>query len=341
MQAVVIVKSPLQYVNALEACSHFNLFLSESLLIIMADKKSRAQLDKMAANQNEWGRVERLHEIAAFGFWKNKIFNTSKLNNLFQDMSAKYLMLGDCDNALMRHASHVLSYDKLVALDDGTKILHSYDMRSKDIDVLRATRQKKNKLILKSTLLGLRGEPIPPATFFSNFELDTIANDNYIKNDYQFLQNRIKAVERSNETYFIGGALVEAGEFTEEEYLAQLGKVNERLARENVLYVAHRRESKTKLEKISQYLGWQVVLFDFPIEYQLAIIGPVPRKLASFTSTALLNCDILFGDVIEVVSYRFSDSFFDAKDTDKGKRLLGIYKYFEENVNAKFEIVDL
>ena len=98
-----------------------------------------------------------------------------------------------------------------------------------------------------------------------------------------------------------------------------------------LLYVAHRREDHSLLNKIQQDLGFRITRFDYPIEYQIAFIGPRPAILASFISSALENCRQIFKDSMKIVSFRL-----DLKESPKKQEVEKVYDNYHLLLSENF-----
>ncbi len=97
--------------------------------------------------------------------------------------------------------------------------------------------------------------------------------------------------------------------------------------------MSHRREQKNNLTEISNELDIDVVTFDYPIDYQLAIVGPRPCILASFISSALDSCGLIFGDTIKIVAFKL-----DLADSPMKDEIESIYKVYETDKNTAVSI---
>lgn len=115
-----------------------------------------------------------------------------------------------------------------------------------------------------------------------------------------------------------------------------LKKVRSYFSDKKIVYVAHHRENKNNLDYLRDKLKYDVIQFEFPFEYQISIIGPRPSVVASFFSSALDNCRLIFDDEIKIVSFRINLEKCPIKD-----EIESIYDYYKSKENECFQVVSL
>ncbi|MEH6822372.1 MAG: hypothetical protein V7629_00480 [Motiliproteus sp.] len=364
IKSVFLIKTPLQYLNALEALNQFDLKPSDALLILLADKKSLPQLQSLVRSEHDWGGVVRLltapllltmtsvcrndSEIDRTNGSKtpfaNALFAVLKLSFLAASLPAlRYVALGDLGNPLMRHFANSIHADLMLLLDDGVATLKYARQRQDSSANLKPLRRAKRiTLYLKRALLGLKDKPLGAVTFFSVYDIKVAAADRYVRNSFAALRQQACAVEQDDRVYFLGSPLVEADILSDEECFSQLKAVDDAVAgAKEILYIAHRRESPERVQRLCASLGWESQLFDYPIEYQLAIVGPKPAVLASFVSSALPNCRLIFGETLQICAYRLSPEYFSKQSSEVGSRIDAVYKEYEQLADESFKVVTL
>lgn len=269
-------------------------------------------------------------------------FNVLKLRLLaLKYQRLKTVFIGDQKNTLMRHFSNLVDTEEVVALDDGTATIKYAKERCCDQDDMPNRWQKRFGRVLKRFLFGLRDSPLDKLTFFSVYPVALPKKDQLVLNDYSYLRKNISGLEMTSEVFFLGGPLVEAGVLSEEQYLWHLFEAQSRLGKQQVRYVRHRREDPNRARRICQKLGWESTLFDLPIEYQLALNGPRPAMLTSFYSSALENCRLIFGDMLQIISFRLSFTQMSCMGTPKGDGVEMVYTHYEKNQNSSFQVIRL
>jgi hypothetical protein len=360
MKSFFLIKSPLQLLNAIEAKHYFKMDSKDCILIIFGDKKSYPQMLNLVKLHDLWSSVVVVDKLSIFISKKNlrnfngldnrelffsniqrsSFFAITKLNklaSLYRD--ANFVFVGDNHNSIMRHFINSVSHKKTVLLDDGVGAMYMASLRKQGEDAnpdLKFT--KKIKLIAKRLFQGLKDQQSESVIFFSAYNLDLSEKDELIRNNYAFLNKKSKSLEKTDSVYFIGGSLSEGGVVPAINYLKQLKMVRDKYKGQKFVYIAHRRESTEKLNKIQTQLDIEICFFDYPLEYQLAMIGPLPKVLVSFVSSALENLRIIMGDQLKVISYRLIEGTY-----LHGNRVDSIYSYYAENISDNFslELLDI
>ena len=187
------------------------------------------------------------------------------------------------------------------------------------------------KLWGKKLLQGVKAKEKEEVTFFTIYNIVPSIKDKVILNDYRFIKSNVKSLDVTDNIYFVGSPISESSIVSEQSYLDHLARVKKHYSGRKVLYIVHRRESKKKLERIKKELEMEFVLFDYPLEYQLAFIGPRPELMASFISSALDSCRLIFGDCMSFASFKL-----DLSQSPVRNEIEEIYKSYESDVGKNF-----
>ncbi|PLX74824.1 MAG: hypothetical protein C0615_08565 [Desulfuromonas sp.] len=353
-KAIFYIKSPLQYLNAIEARNHYGYAEEESLLILHADNKNLDQLTQLI-KRDRWGGIINLNGSGIkpdvqskvdlsvrHSLFHNNVFSITKLSYLARKFSpVDKVFIGDAGNPLMQHLANVVVVNEVVLLDDGIASYLYAEWRKKGWHGEEPRLKKKLSRIIKRLFFSLRDGLPPELTFYSACNIEVTDRDKLVQNKFDVLRKAFKDTVESNSIFFLGSSLVESGFCTEGDYIHQLSLVNAYYAGAPVVYVAHRREPVERIEKIKHALGWETVLFKYPIECQLVVEGPRPRQLAAFVSSALENCHAIFGKSLPIVSFRFNPNSFSLASPNRGKRIWELYGKYKANESSSFKVVDL
>ena len=354
MKSIFLVKTPLQMLNAVEARHYFNLEYDNCILIIMGDRKSQPQLLMLADDMDEWGTVIVLNDVnlifsllcsnrtlstyntQSFSFLNKSFFNIWRLNRISKCVGeVDYIFVGYSRYVYMRHFVNITSHKYVVLLDDGNATTQiAKERKEGQVYPAHLGFKKKIKIISKRLLQGVKDMDLVNLSFFTIYNITPNENDKIIKNSFKYIRSRIEKLDVSENIYFLGSPLDESGIICQSDYLIHLSRVKNYFKDKNIIYIAHRRENPDNLEVIKSTLDLEVILFDYPIEYQLAMIGPRPGVLASFVSSALDSCRYIFGDSLKIMSFRL-----DLDGTPRQKEIESIYDAYEIHQNENFFLV--
>ena len=352
MNNIFLVKSPLQLLNAIEAKHHFELDDKNCYLLIMGDRKSYSQLMKLVIASQQWSNVVLLNRVGlvAGNPWavcdnlgdidklrktllRSSLFSIRRLNRLARAIKdVKYVFIGNNNSPLMRHFANSLDHQQTVLLDDGTATLDIARQRMEGQVAPKPSKlSKRIRLAAKRIFQKLNARQPENVVFFTAYKIAVTGADRVISNDFAYLRNRALGLKATETVYFLGSPLSEVGIVSEDKYLESMRRVKKYYAGKDVLYVSHRRESPEKLARLKSEYGFELACFDYPVEYQLAFVGPRPVELASFISSALDNCRLIFEDKMKIVAFKINEINADRRDI-----VNEIYDNYELSVGENF-----
>lgn len=355
MKSIFLIKTPLQLLNAIEAKHHFNLQTEDCVLIILGDRKSQPQTLALANQVGEWGDLLILDEVPLFfnhpldrsssflnDIWKTRLFRRSffyvrrlnRISKLFGKVD--YIFIGYARYVYMRHLINTTPHEKVFLLDDGNATLQLAKERREGVKSAVPGLKKRIKLGFKRIFQGVKNQQKEILDFFTIYDVIAGKEDRIIKNDFSYIRSKIDTLTVTEDVYFLGSPLSETRIIEQQVYIESLRKVKEYFSGRNLLYVVHRRENKSKLEEISNKLGLELVLFDYPIEYQLAMIGPRPSMLASFFSSALDSCGLIFGEKLTIISFEFN-----LESSPRKSEIEAIYNSYKSNKEIDIHVEPL
>jgi len=355
MKSVFLIKTPLQLLNAVEAKYHFNLNTDDCVLIIMGDRKSQPQILVLVEAMNEWGDIIVLNNVSLFfgspfsdnnssflnKFWQSKYFsksfyNVRRLNKISKCLGeAEYIFLGYARYIYMRHFMNVTPHKKTYILDDGVATIQLAKERKDGFSSSQVGLKKKIKLFSKRFFQRIKDADMTSVSFFTIYDISPGENDTVIRNDFNHIRSQVDLLETTDDVYFLGSPLGEIGVLSQEEHLKHLARVKDYYGDRKLIYIAHRRESAKSLGEIKSMLNFEVLLFEYPIEYQIAMVGPRPKVLASFVSSALDSCHLIFNDKLKITSFRLD---LTNTDSEYRKRFESVYDNYESNADDNFTV---
>lgn len=339
---IFLVLSPLQLINALEAKGFFGT--KDNTLIVLRHTSQGYPLSmfKHLLNEADWDHVYYLSTFDSETVtlvnkvhWHYLTFRMKlQLEKIAHSLgSVKGLFIGQYAEPIVRHFVNVLSYNTLYLVDDGTATLEVNDERAK----LETGRGPLTRTAMRSILLGLQRKQPKALTFFTVYDLTPLPGDKIILNRYTHFRNDVVETSVSNEVWFLGGPLVLDGYLSEEMCLCYLKEVRDFYRDRYFVYIPHSREPKATVELIRKLLDCEIRQFGLPVEFVLRDADPRPVELASFITSALTNCHILFGQTLQLTSF-----YLEPKDLLAHHGIVHhIYKQFQQEADPNFKVVDL
>lgn len=292
-----LVDSPLQLLNAIEAQKYFNIKKGASNLIAFegVSEKSFKQIQSLI-KQEDWNAVFLIPK----NDWKILRYKSLyRLNKIINGNNIDKVYIGDYRSNIMRHFINASQCQDSYLLDDGSASIFIHEK----IDTGKGIREE----------LGI-GRKV--AHWITNLKDDDIFNIKYftiygekdkervIRNNYRYIKSLVNEFERENVVYFLGNCLPELDIINVDNYLSSLNKVKDTYVGKQLCYIPHRRETPQKVRKIKKEVGFSVIDFDMPIEWALVKEGKLPYEVASFYSSALDNCHMIYGNIINIRSFK-------------------------------------
>ena len=281
MKQLFIVESPFQLINAFEAIHTFKsdgqcLFVrfsgnsSNDLQIrdtlTKLEVKKIATIKELTINSSNRNPVDYLKLL----YWKLYfLLNIGRFHKVF---------IGNYDSPFMRLVIGARS--DVVLLDDGFKSLQIQNSFTEDHYF----------------------------DWFSIFDLKALSNQTISPNTYTYLHKNLpeRPLTVKREVLFIGSKMSEIGVLSEGAYMHLMGQIAKRFSQETLIYIPHRGESETKLDKLSKIKNLRIKSLSYPVEL-LAIFDPIsPKTIASFYSTALITLSKIYQ--VETIAFKFDYS---------------------------------
>lgn len=335
---IFIVVSPLQMLNALEAKTHFKLSSKDCILIIfypgfdkrnpVFDQRGYQQILSLVKPE-EWHRVHSFYyksrclfpSIGIFSFirelsWFRKLIK--KVGKVEQVFFGEYFG-DDNDSTLIKYFVATLKSDKIRLFDEGTaslivlagRKLHSTATvkRNKIIRYLMSYFRKFIILKLIFRMKSFRRELID--SYFTAYDIKPYGNAKIIKNNYNYYRSFLANKKKSNRVLFIGSSMRKYKYFNQGvSELELLRKVANLYKDKQVIYMPHRAEEKKDVDFLCNSLGWQYYFADRCLEHELLEMDSLPEEILGYFSSALINCSIMFKNIIKITVARFDDSTY-------------------------------
>jgi hypothetical protein len=345
-----IIRCAITYLNAIEAQHYYKLTPHNSILIILYRPDDRLDTEHIVKmiDPSLWKAINFLpYNVQALisekiPDYNHKSFFYSKTVKFFyvykfirrlnsaikKNEPVEKVFVGDYNIPSMRHLTNQLRPHEIINLDEGAKVSMIYRKRAKSDRKSFQPVMRKNfwKDKMSSLLFGYKMSALKNVSFFSAWDLGWFETSNNIKvdrNNFEKLKTGLKTLKKDSCILFAGQSLSEVNYMDEDVYLDYLAAVKNWFGGKKIIYVTHRGDHPSKLEKIKKKIGLKVISLDLPIEYQLCLKGPIPEAVASFNSSSLQNLDNIAGGLINIFSF-----YIHPEHIRPDRRLIA-HEYFE------------
>lgn len=291
MYNLFIIRSPLQFINAIEAKFYFKT--TKNILYIIHGKSTI--------------NSAHMHKIFSFSTWdeiieinpnnkKNNLLNNIKSIKILQEKKYDYIFTGDIGNINTALISS-LKKNETYLLDDGTMTLISHQTLHPSQKEAWSTSRfiKNNRYKLFGLKCNLKKEKI---NYFTIFNLVPHENEKIIKNNFSFFKQSFlpQLKQGSSTVYFIGQNLIIENIMSEIIYLKYIKNIIKYYSNQTIIYYPHRFEKIS--EKYRELESKEFIIKEStqPIEIELLTRDCYPNHIASFVSSALSSLKNIFQD---------------------------------------------
>jgi len=308
---VFYVDTPLQLLNALEA--KLALGLENTALVVVTWLPRRAQLEALI-EKRDWDEVYTVTDLAGMTersprlrLYKALHAARRQVDDIVRNLGeADTLLLGNHGSPIGQHIASSLRYRRLVILDDGMATLALAEHRARTVSGSQAPHRLRRRL--RNMALGLRSHDADNVTFFTSYDVAVAPRDHVIRNEYDRIRSLTVSAQLVPETLFLGQPLVEDNQVDEDVYLRYVRAAQHDGGGDELVYAPHPRESLERVHRLQRLLGFELRINTLPVEIELARSGRLPTTLASFCSSAIDNCRILFGGTnMKIMAYVIAD----------------------------------
>lgn len=327
------VRTPLHYLNALEAKEFYCIDSKDAILVVMADYWPTINQLKEIINNEFWSEIKFiwadirekkkgvLHYFLSTPLRCYRFYKTIK-----QVDKASYVFWGNYNSVWLKYLyAKKKGLDNLFILDDGFATIN---IMYKDLSNQGRSMVGRFEHYLLGAPPNIEFENL---LFFSNYFFRNtiqIVNHNY-SNISKILNVREKKIKKS--VYFIGQPLVHLDIIDGAEYCYCVKKIVEYYENFGLefFYISHRTEKKKYVPK-----NCNVLELDTPIEYKYLTSNVIPMVFATFFSSACYNLNMI------LKGYNIEFHYWKNNNLLSSHRIKRIYSYLE-STNQKGQKVYL
>jgi len=289
MYNLFIVRSPLQFINAIEAKFHFKT--TNNILYMIHNKSTinSAHMRKIFSF-SEWDEIIEINSENK----KNSLINNVKSIKILKEKKYNYIFTGDIGNINTVLISS-LTKNETYLLDDGTMTLVSHQTLNPNEKKPWSTSRfiKNSRYNFFGLKCNLKKERI---NYFTIFDINPHKDEKIVKNKFSFFKQSFlpQLKQDSNTVYFIGQNLIVENIMSEVIYLQYIKNIIKYYSNQTIIYYPHRFEKIS--EKYRELEGKKFIIKEStqPIEVELLTRGYYPTYIASFVSSALSSLKNIF-----------------------------------------------
>ncbi|MEZ4386112.1 MAG: hypothetical protein R3D98_00760 [Candidatus Krumholzibacteriia bacterium] len=354
--ALAVVKTPLQLLNAIEARHEFG-FANPVLYVLTSYYNSREELlalvderDWAAVRCMDYGHIGKTAGLPVLDAgWVIRSERAMRLRQwLLRDRfdavfapwrGVSNLVLGNYLQSQFKHLAWLCRPGRCIVVDDGTDTLRVAAARRNlhrhgPTDVETPARWHQPRRWWSQNRVDWNRSEAPAITVFSTYDVDLPPTDRLVTNAYRHVRARARAAARGERCYFLGQPLVEDGYLDVPTFRELLGQVQRSFAPREVVYLPHPREDRARLGPDLAAVGLTALEIGKPLEFHLLEAAELPAVIASFFCSALDSCRLIWDRRMRLVALRIAPS-----------RLLAchdfvaeIYDYFAHKTAGAIEV---
>lgn len=289
---LALVESPAQLLNVLE-WAHVHPGEAASLTIAVlqpTDPRSRAQVRRLCRLASQAKVVWRRYEVRA-GY----LGRAGELMRLGRAVAAaERLVIGDLFSRTIQLLLPRSKAREVVVVDDGTATTELVSLLTYGQQLTRWHQGDLKPSAAKGGPVNrwLARDGLERAVFFTCMPVSAPPGTEVRPNDYAWSRETFGPVRVRAGADLAGSSLVETGVVDQDRYIEAIGWIAR--SRAAGRYLAHRRESAQKLERIAATTGLEIVHPELPLELT-ALTEPIGQSVLTFASTVAYTLPIVLG----------------------------------------------
>ncbi|MFD5655140.1 hypothetical protein [Streptomyces sp. NPDC127039] len=311
MRTLALVESPAQLLNVAEWAyfDHRGGGAAVDVAVLLPlDPWSRVQLARVGELAADSGLA-----IVPFEVRSGTVGRIRRIGAVRKLVAqAERLVVGDLFSGMVQTLLPSAKARELVIVDDGTATTEFVRIMAEGRSLAR-WHQQAGSAGRGSRALDWLSAPSLQRSLFTSMDVAAPPGIRVVPNDYAWTRRRFARPTVRTGADLLGTSLAETGIVSEERYLQAVSAVVR--ARGVGRYLAHRKESREKLRRISAGTGVMVLRPDLPLEL-MAAQGPVGHTLLTFPSTVAHTLPIVLrGTGVRVEICEVHESWFTSHTT--------------------------
>lgn len=280
---LIIIGSPLQLINAVEAVNFFKL---DNIVLVITFNGlliNNIQIEKESSSF----RCEEIIKIYPSSV--SKFLQYLKLIKYLQKYKFEKLFIGELGSAFRIILANI-DKEKVFLLDDGTATIVDYE-RSIKINKINRYSLKE----LRFLTFGLKIKVKDKINLFTYYNLEKLPGFEVIKNNLEYMKKDfvLNNIDYCDTIFFFGQP---SEIFSDKKELElYLYKIVNKFSDKKIFYIPHRSQTKDEINNIMLVnKNIKILEINMPVERYFLDNGIYPKYAISYISTALTTTKILF-----------------------------------------------
>ena len=280
---LIIIGSPLQLINAVEAVHFFKL---ENIVLVITFNgllSNNIQIEEQISSL----RCEEIIKIYPSSV--SKFLQYLKLIKYLQKYKFEKLFIGELGSAFRIILANI-DKEKVFLLDDGTATIVDYE-RSIKINKINRYSLKE----LRFLTFGLKIKVKDKINLFTYYNLEKLPGFEVIKNNLEYMKKDfvLNNIDYDDTIFFFGQP---SEIFSDKKELElYLYKIVNKFSDKKIFYIPHRSQTKDEINNIMLVnKNIKILEINMPVERYFLDNGIYPKYAISYISTALTTTKILF-----------------------------------------------
>lgn len=321
MKAKLIIASPLQLINALEAKNYFEVDNIDIVFFSDGNKNNEKQIALIVERFEINANILLIRKPQQGNFFKRFFFLRSLKSYKTETNNYNYIIIGHFRSIYQVTFANLYVGTKIF-VDDGTRTLD-------DISFLNKRGYKTIEYLIKKSFYDIFSiKPYAIAkhyTFFSYYAKKVEVDDHIslIQNDFSFIKRkRMKKDAKTNKKIaFVGQSLVDTKLVTLNCYLELINGIDKYYRKEycdlvKIEYYAHRNESDEVLKFIKRMPNWVIKKNDLPLELHFLLSDEFPIEIGLFFSSVSETLSIVFENKFKLRSFLISPKYLSYRKSE-------------------------
>ena len=301
MSSIFFVESPLNLVCAYEAINFFKMRKYMLIVRLSSSENNNRQMRNLIQTLG----VEDKVKYIIINSYKRSIADYLKTALLvlrsILDFRSTRIFIGNLHSGFLSIIARCYSRERVILIDDGSRTI------------------LLQKLFNDNYFYNL----------FTIYKIRPIKGQMVYKNSLEATRKIIKSVKLCEDSIlFIGSKISEINIVSEEYYFQLLVDIFQQYSAKNIIYIPHREEKQSKVEKIGSISNVSIEKINYPVEMIGMYKDKIPKKALSFYSTALLTMKKLYGIEVKSCYFNYESSIY-KNDIDT------IYSFYAKELEMK------